>query len=72
MIFAGIAIMLLGGALLTYQGFYVTKEETVLNIGPLDVKAQTRERVVPPAPLGWIIVGGGALLLVGGAVSRRA
>jgi ABC-type xylose transport system permease subunit len=68
---AGIVLLLLGAGMLVYRGFTVTREETVLNVGPLDVKATTRERVPIPAPLGWAFVVGGVLMIVGGTVWRR-
>jgi len=68
----GIAILLLGVGMLAYRGIYVTKEETVLKVGPLDVKARTQERVPLPAPIAWALVGGGAVLLLSGAFARKA
>jgi len=64
----GIAMLLLGAGVLVYRGYTVTREETVLNIGPLDVKATTREHVPIPAPLGWALVVGGILVLGGGFI----
>jgi ABC-type xylose transport system permease subunit len=66
----GIVMLLLGAGMLVYRGFTVTREETLLNIGPLEVKATTKEHVPIPAPLGWILVVAGALVLVGGAVVK--
>ncbi|MEO7100655.1 MAG: hypothetical protein ABI162_14940 [Luteolibacter sp.] len=68
----GIVILLLGCGILAYEGFYVTKEESVLKVGPLDVKARTQERVPIPAPLGWICIVGGAIILIYGGLSKRA
>lgn len=65
---AGIVMLVLGSGILVYKSFPVTREETVLNVGPLDVKATTKERVPLPAPLGWTLVIGGVLALAGGAV----
>ena len=67
----GVIMILLGAGVLVYRGYTVTREETVLNIGPLDVKATTKERVPLPAALGWTLVIGGIVVLVGG-VARKS
>lgn len=66
----GIIMFLLGSGILVYKGFTVTREETVLNIGPLDVKATTKERVPLPTPLGWALLIGGAVVFAGGAIRK--
>lgn len=67
----GIVMILLGAGVLVYRGYTVTREKTVLNVGPLDVKATTQERVPLPAPLGWTLLIGGIVVLVGG-VTRKS
>lgn len=64
----GVVMILLGSGMLFYRGYNVTREETVLNVGSLDVKATTRERVPIPAPVGWAFVAGGILALGSGFV----
>lgn len=64
----GIVMILLGAGMLYYRSYTVTREQTVINVGPLDVKATTRERVPIPALLGWSFVVGGVLVLSGGFV----
>jgi len=71
-IITGAAVLLLGIGMLVYRGFYVTKEESVLKVGPIDVKARTQERVSLPAPLAWALVVGGGLIVFSGATSRKA
>lgn len=68
----GVVLALIGGGMLAYQGFYVTKEESVLKVGPLDVQAKTRERVTIPPAIGWICVIAGVAMIVSGAASKRA
>jgi len=68
----GCLMLLLGAAMLVYRGFTVTREETVLNIGPLDVKATTKELVPIPPSLGWILVIGGGLVLIGGVAVKSS
>lgn len=67
MTLAGIALIVLGVAALIYQGFTYTSRETVIDIGPLQATAE-RENSVPLPPIVGIaaVVGGVALLLVGG------
>ncbi len=71
-LFIGIAVLLLGVGMLAYRGIYVTKEETVLKVGTLDVKARTQERVPLPPALSWVLVASGAILVLSGALARKA
>jgi hypothetical protein len=65
-----IAMFFLGSGMLFYRGYTVTKEETVLNIGPLNFEATSKEHLTIPAQLGWVLVAGGVLVLVGGNVFK--
>ena len=64
-------MLLLGGGIVISHGYDVTREETVLNMGLLDLKATTRQHVSIPAHLGWALVASGALVLTGGALSKH-
>ena len=67
---AGIALILLGAAVLAYRQFSYKTEETVLNIGPIKATAE-RTRTVPfPPIIGWALIGGGACALIFGARSK--
>ncbi len=66
----GIVLIAIGVIALAYGGITYTREEKVLDIGPLEATAETRERIPLPPVLGGIaLVGGIALLAVG---ARRA
>ncbi len=66
MLLVGVALIILGGASLAYRGFTVTKQETVLDIGPIQATRETKERIPIPALLGWALLMGG-VLAVGGS-----
>jgi len=64
----GILLAVLG-AVIVFRGLTVTQREEVVDVGPLRVEAQQRERV--PAWIGGVaIVGGLALVLAGGKRAR--
>lgn len=62
----GIVLIVLGGLALAYQGFNYTRQEKVLDVGPIHATAERHERVsIPPLLGGLALVGGIALLVVG-------
>jgi hypothetical protein len=63
----GILLVILGVVALIYGGISYTKEETVLDIGPLEARARTRETIPLPPLLGGLALAGGIVLLVVGA-----
>ena len=63
----GIVLVILGVVALIYGGISYTKEETVLDIGPLEARARTRETIPLPPLLGGLALTGGIVLLVVGA-----
>jgi uncharacterized membrane protein len=62
----GILLIILGGLALAYQGFSYTRHEQVLDVGPMHITAETKDRV-PISPIlgGLALVGGIALLVAG-------
>jgi hypothetical protein len=68
---AGIVLIVLGVLIFAYGGFSFTKREKVLDIGPIEATAETRERVPLPPILGGAAVVGGIALLVAGSRRRR-
>ena len=60
----GIALILVGGAILAYGHFSYRTRETVLQIGPIKATAETTKTVPVPPILGWALIGGGACVLV--------
>jgi hypothetical protein len=65
----GIALIVLGVIALAYGGISYTREEKVLDIGPIEATAERRETIPLPPVLGAIALVGGIVLLVAG--SRR-
>lgn len=63
----GIILVVLGVVALIYQGISYTSEETVLELGPLDVQAEERETIPLPPILGAISLIGGIVLIATGS-----
>jgi len=64
---AGIVLVVLGALALAYQGFSYTRHEHVVDLGPMHVTADTQDRIpIPPIFGGLALVGGIALMIVGG------
>jgi hypothetical protein len=62
----GILLVVLGALALAYQGFNYTRQEKVLDVGPIHATAERHERVsIPPLLGGLALVGGVALLVLG-------
>ena len=62
----GIVLVVLGALALAYQGINYTRQEKVLDIGPIHATAEKQERIpLPPIVGGLALVGGVALLVVG-------
>jgi drug/metabolite transporter (DMT)-like permease len=66
----GIVLIVIGVAMLVYQGITYTTREKVLEVGPVEVQAE-RQKTIPLPPLvGGIALAGGIVLVLVGA--RRA
>jgi uncharacterized membrane protein len=62
----GILLIVLGIVALIWGGISYTREETLVDIGPIEAKAETRETIpLPPVLGGLALVGGIALLIAG-------
>jgi hypothetical protein len=67
---AGIVLVVVGVLALAYGGFSYTKREKIVDIGPIEATAETRERVpLPPLVGGAALIGGIVLLVVAGRKS---
>lgn len=69
-VIVGIVLIVVGVFALAYGGFSFTREEEVLDIGPIEATAETRETVPLPPILGGAAIVGGVVLVVMG-VRRR-
>jgi uncharacterized membrane protein len=63
----GILLIVLGGLALAYQGFNYTKQEKVLDIGPLHATAEEQKHVSIPPLLGGLALVGGIVLVIAGS-----
>jgi len=62
----GIVLAVLGLLALVYQGFSYTRQEKVLDVGPIHATRDDTERIpLPPIVGGLALAGGVALLIVG-------
>ncbi len=67
----GIALIVLGAAMLGYDHYSYTTKENVLQIGPITATADTTHTVSLPPLLGWLLIIGGAGALLVGAISKK-
>lgn len=61
----GIVLLVLGTLSLAYGGFSYTKSTSEMDLGPVSVEVQERERVNLPVWLGIAVIAVGGGLLVG-------
>jgi len=61
---SGIVLILIGAAVLAYGHFSYQSRETVLEVGPIKVRAEKTNTVPVPPILGWVLIGVGAAVLV--------
>lgn len=64
---AGIVLVVLGALALAYQGINYTRQEDVINVGPIHATKDSHERIPLPPLLGGLALAGGIALLVIGA-----
>ena len=63
----GILLVILGVLALAYQGINYTRQETVLDVGPIHATAEKHERIALPPILGGLMLVGGIVMLVTGS-----
>jgi hypothetical protein len=66
-ILVGVVLLVLGVLALAYQGINYTRQEKVLDIGPIHATAEKNERIPLPPVVGGLALVGGVILLVVGA-----
>jgi len=69
-ILIGIALMLIGAGILGYHQFSYKSEDKVLDLGPIHATAERTHTVFIPDILGWVLLGGGAVVLGFGVRAR--
>jgi uncharacterized membrane protein YidH (DUF202 family) len=65
----GIILVIIGIVALVWGGISWTREETIVDLGPLEATAETRETIPLPPILGGVALVAGIVLLV--VPSRR-
>jgi hypothetical protein len=68
---AGILLVIAGIAVLGFNHFSYTTTEEVLKLGPITASAQATHTVTLPAVLGWLLVAGGASILIFAVSSKK-
>jgi uncharacterized membrane protein len=63
----GVVLILLGAVALVWQKVTYTKRETVVEVGPVNITADTKKTVPLPPILGGIAMAGGVVLVIVGA-----
>jgi hypothetical protein len=63
-VWVGILLVVFGALALTYQGFTYTRQEKVLDVGPIHATAEKHDRVSISPVLGGLALAGGIALLV--------
>ena len=66
----GILLVVLGVLALVYQGFSYTRQEKVIDIGPIHATADAQEQVPLPPIVGGVALAAGAVLLAIGAKQK--
>jgi hypothetical protein len=61
---SGILFVILGVLALAYQGINYTRQERVLDVGPIHATAEKQERIALPPILGGLMLVGGIVMLV--------
>lgn len=63
----GILLVILGSLALAYQGISYTRQERLLDVGPIHATTETHKRIPLPPILGGLMLAGGVGLMVMGA-----
>ena len=67
---AAIVLIVVGVIALAYGGISYTREKKVIDIGPIEATAKTRETIPLPPVLGAAAIIGGIVMLVAGGRKR--
>lgn len=62
----GVVLVILGVIGLVYEGFTVTHEKKIVDIGPIQASKKEQETIPIPPILAWVAIGGGAVLIFAG------
>jgi uncharacterized membrane protein YidH (DUF202 family) len=65
-----LALIVLGVIALAYGGISYTRDKKVIDLGPIQATAKTRETIPLPPVLGIVAIAGGTVMLVAAARKR--
>jgi hypothetical protein len=66
----GLVLIVIGVVALALGGISYTKKEKVVDIGPIEATAETRETIPLPPLLGGLALAGGVALMIAGSRKR--
>jgi drug/metabolite transporter (DMT)-like permease len=66
----GVILIVLGVAILAYQGITYTTKQTIVDVGPIHAEAEHQHTIPLPPIIGVTAMVGGIVLLVSGARQR--
>lgn len=59
-----ILLIVIGGAMLAYQGFTYTTREKAVDLGPIQITAEKQHYVDLPPVIGGLLLAGGIVMLI--------
>lgn len=67
----GVALIVMGVAVLGYDHYTYTTTEDILRIGPISATAERTHTVSIPPIVGWVLIGGGACVIAFAVLSKK-
>jgi len=67
----GVVLVILGVVGLVYEGFTVTHEKKIVDLGPIQASKKEQQTIPIPPIISWVAIGGGVILIFAG-FRRRA
>ncbi|MCC4117181.1 hypothetical protein LLG90_17650 [Aromatoleum toluclasticum] len=71
LLFTGVALIVMGAAVLGYDHYSYTTTENILQIGPITATAERTHTVSIPPLVGWSLIVGGACVIAFAVVSKK-
>lgn len=71
LLITGVALIVMGAAVLGYDHYSYTTTENILQIGPITATAERTHTVSIPPLVGWLLIGGGACVITFALLSKK-
>lgn len=71
MLITGVALIVMGAAVLGYDHYTYTTTENILQIGPITATAERTHTISIPPLVGWLLIGGGACVIAYAVLSKK-